>query len=285
MSSASCPRSKTEFEDKLSEQGKANITRFKISSMMNPKHQAFTCGTPGSDPAIVYIHGILGSPVEFRRIADALQPLNFYCQSLLLPGHGGSGYEFAVSQPYTWQAHVNQTLSELQKSYSKIILVGHSLGGLLALNASLQVPVNGIILLNTPIKTRITWRQISLSMRVLFSSANTHDPLISTYRDSFSVGIKDWWSLPLWIPRLLDIRRIAKLTLSILSEVTVPVMIFQSRQDETVNPDSAELLKKLLGSTISLTYLHQSTHAYFEHEEFNQIIIGIKRLIDLTINK
>lgn len=283
MSSASCPRSKTDFDDKLPEEGKANITRFKISYMMNPKHQPFTCGPLESDLAILYIHGILGSPVEFRRIANALRPFHFYGEALLLPGHGGSGYEFAVTQPDAWQVHVDLTLAELQKTYSKIILVGHSLGGLLALNASRQVPVEGIVLLNTPIKTRITWRHISLSMRVLFSSANTQDPLISTYRDAFSVGLKDWWSLPLWIPRLLDIRRIARETSSILNQVTVPVMIFQSRQDETVNPESAEFLNRGLGNPVSFTYLQQSTHAYFELEEFNQIIKGIKRLIDMTI--
>jgi esterase/lipase len=97
------------------------------------------------------------------------------------------------------------------------------------------------------------------------------------------VGLKDWWSLPLWIPRLLDIRRIARETSSILNQVTVPVMIFQSRRDETVNPESVEFINRGLGNPVSFTYLQQSTHAYFELEEFNQIIKGIKRLIDMTI--
>lgn len=286
MSRASCPSSITDIDDKRIEQDKANITRLKISSVMNPKHQSFTCGSVVSEIAILYIHGILGSPVEFHRIANALQPRVFHGKAILLPGHGGSGFNFATTKADDWQDHVLQTLIDLRKKYPNIILIGHSLGGLLALEASLHVPVNGIVLLNTPIQTRISVRQISLSLRVLFSSQHRYDPLVSTYRESFSVGIRDFWTLPLWIARFLDVRRIARQTKRILDQVFIPVMIFQSLKDETVNPYSAKILTRDLNEhVLSLTYLEHSTHAYFENEEFTEIIQGINRLIDLTINK
>jgi len=263
-----------------------SITGLNPSSSMNRNHQPFNIESGKSDLMILYIHGIMGSPLEFRRIADALNSVNYHGKALLLPGHGGSGYNFAVTQPQSWQDHVNRSLAAVRKDYANIILIGHSLGGLLALQASLQVPVEGIVLINTPIRTRISFRQISLSLQVLFRSRKSNNPLVSAYRESFSVSIRDFWSLPLWSLRLLDISRIAKKTMTILNEVTVPVIVFQSRPDETVKPDSADVLKRGLGAhVISLTYLHTSTHAYFEIEEFNQIIMGIKRLIDLTVNK
>jgi esterase/lipase len=140
--------------------------------------------------------------------------------------------------------------------------------------------VDGIVLLNTPIKTRISFQQISMSLRVLLSSENTNDPMIRTYRETFSVALNDWWTLPLWIPRLLDINRIARKTAKILNKVHVPVLIFQSIHDETVNPTSAEILKRGLGDhLLALTYLKTSTHAYFINEEFNEIIKGIRRFL------
>lgn len=250
---------------------------------MNPQHQPFSVKSASSDLIIVYIHGLMGSPIESQKIWNSLDNLKFHGQAILLPGHGGSAYDFGTNGPVAWQSHVNRILADLHKSYARIILIGHSLGGLLALQASLQVPVNGIILLNTPAKTHITSRQLSISARVLFDSDQAHDPLISAYRESFSVGMKDFWNLPLWIPRLLDIHKVAHQTMTLLNEVTAPVMIFQSRQDETVNPNSAEQLKKGLGEhAIALTYLNKSSHAYFLDEEFNEITQGIKRLIDLT---
>lgn len=286
MLRASYPHLKTDSAANASVPKIFPITGLNPSSSMNRNHQPFNIESGKSDLMILYIHGIMGSPLEFRRIADALNSVNYHGKALLLPGHGGSGYNFAVTQPHAWQDHVNRSLAAVRKENANIILIGHSLGGLLALQASLQVPVEGIVLINTPIRTRISFRQISLSLQVLFRSRKSNNPLVSAYRESFSVSIRDFWSLPLWIPRLLDIRRIAKKTMTILNEVTVPVIIFQSRPDETVKPDSADVLKRGLGAhVISLTYLHTSTHAYFEIEEFNQIIMGIKRLIDLTVNK
>jgi esterase/lipase len=140
--------------------------------------------------------------------------------------------------------------------------------------------VDGIVLLNTPIKTRISLQQISMSLRVLLSSGKADDPMIRTYRETFSVGLSDWWTMPLWIPRLLDVNRVANQTEKILHEVNVPVILFQSIHDETVNPKSAEILKRGLGEyLLSLSYLDKSTHAYFVNEEFNEIIKGIKRFL------
>ena len=247
---------------------------------MNHNHEPFSIESGPSDLTILYIHGIMGSPLEFRRIAEALKDENIHFKALLLPGHGRNGNAFARSSADIWQTHVNQEIHHLKNNYSRIILIGHSLGGLLALNAALRYPVDGIVLLNTPIKTRISFQQISMSLRVLLSSGNANDPMIRTYRETFSVALSDWWTMPLWIPRLLDVNRVACQTEKILNEVKVPVILFQSIHDETVNPTSAQLLKRGLGDyLLSLTYLNKSTHAYFINEEFNEIIKGIKRFL------
>lgn len=246
---------------------------------MKPMHEPIMIKSETSELAILYIHGIMGSPLEMGRFFDALKRENIRFRALLLPGHGSNGFDFARTNANAWQTHVNQELADLKKTASKIILIGHSLGGLLALNASLQSPVDGIVLINTPIKTRISFQQISMSLRVLFSNGNTDDRMIRTYRETFSVSLNDWWTMPLWIPRLLDIRHISRKTAQILNEVNVPVILFQSIRDETVNPLSAEILKRGLGDQLlSLTYLSKSTHAYFVEDEFKEIIKGIKRI-------
>jgi carboxylesterase len=250
---------------------------------MQNNHEPFSIETSTSDMVILYIHGIMGSPHEFRRIVHALYEENIHFKALLLPGHGSNGYDFARTKADTWQTHVNREIHHLKNNYSRIILIGHSLGGLLALNAALQYPVDGIVLLNTPIKTRISFQQVSMSLRVLLGSGKVNDPMIRTYRETFSVDLSDWWTIPLWIPRLLDINRFARQTEKILHEIMVPVILFQSINDETVNPVSAEILKRELGDQLlSLTYLNKSTHAYFVDDEFNEIIKGIKRFLALV---
>ena len=250
---------------------------------MNHNHEPFAIVSAPSDTVILYVHGIMGSPLEFRRITEGFKDEKIHFKALLLPGHGRNGYAFYRSNADTWQTHVNREIHHLKNNYARIILIGHSLGGLLALNAALRYPVDGIVLINSPIKTRISFQQISMSLRVLLSSGKTDDRMIRTYRETFSIDLTDWWTLPLWIPRLLDIHRVARQTEKILDKLTIPVILFQSIHDETVNPISAEIMKRGLGDQLqSLTYLNKSTHAYFVDDEFNEIIKGIKRFLSLV---
>lgn len=243
-------------------------------------HVAFSFESNDSDTIILCIHGVLGSPGQFLIFANKLQEDNINVKSILLPGHGGKGKEFAFTKPETWQTYVNEEVARLKQKYQHIFLIGHSLGGLLALNTSLTQSINGIVLLNTPIYTRITWQQLSLSMRVLLSSKNNNNPVLNTYRDSFGVMINDWWTLPFWIPRLLDVQRVGRNTLKILNEINVPVLIFQSQHDETVNPKSAEIFhRKLIHHQGSIQILVNSMHAFFDPQESQEIVDQMKRFI------
>ena len=248
---------------------------------MNPhNHQPFTLEAETSETVILCIHGILGSPGQFLAFATLLNGKNINVKSLLLPGHGGNGKDFAFTKPTAWQDHVDQEISKLKEKYEFIYLMGHSLGGLIALNASIKQSINGIVLLNTPIRTRITWQQLTLSFRVLTSSKKLDDLLIQTYRDSFGVHLTDWWTLPLWLPRLLDVNRLGQKFLKKLKDVDSQVLIYQSRHDETVVPGSAEILKNSLHQCrVSLNYLEKSTHAFFEKNDLQVIIEDVKNLI------
>jgi carboxylesterase len=254
--------------------------------MKHNNHVAFSFETDNSDTMILCIHGVLGSPGQFKTIANLLHKHNFSVKSILLPGHGGLGKEFASTKPDTWQAYVDQEVINLKQKNKYVFLIGHSLGGLLALNTSIHQSINGIILINTPIYTRITWQQLSLSLRVLLSSKNNNNPILQTYRDSFGVCIKDWWTLPFWIPRLLDVQRIGQNTLKILNKINTPVFIVQSRHDETVNPKSANIFhKQFIHDQGSVHYLEKSTHAYFDMEETRTIIDQVNRFVNEISDK
>lgn len=243
---------------------------------MNPtiNHQPFAKVTRNHSAVILYIHGIMGSPIEFIPFAENLINAPIDYKAILLPGHGGSGRAFLKSNRHAWKLCIDQEVEMFVKRYKHVYLIGHSLGGLLALNAAIQFPISGIMLINTALRTRITFQQISLSLRVLLASKNSQDPLISTYRNSFSISLVDWWTIPAWLLPMADVLWVASETRKILPLINTPVFIYQSLKDETVHPISARLLKNsLINSKVKLTYFENSTHAFFEEKD-RQLMMG-----------
>ncbi len=253
---------------------------------MHPDHQPFSIVNTNSNSAIIYIHGIMGSPTEFRQLVENSDLSHTNYKALLLPGHGVGGKDFIKSGPVDWQAHVNKEIDYHFHNNEKIILIGHSLGGLLALQAASDFNIAGIVLINTAMRTRMSVQQILLSLKVLFSSQNSKDPIVSTYRNSFGVGLHDWWTVPAWSLKLLDVLEVAKQTEKVLPLIKTRVKIFQSMKDETVNPISAEILKRgLVNSSVQLTYLNNSMHAYFDQKDLQLITEGIEELVNHRVVK
>ncbi|GAB4406887.1 MAG: alpha/beta hydrolase [Microscillaceae bacterium] len=95
---------------------------------------------------LVFIHGLGSYLAAWQPNLDSLQK-DFRCLALDLPGYGQSSKQ---DYPYS-MAFFAQAVRELMeaKSISKAVLVGHSMGGQIALTLALQAPekVEKIILL------------------------------------------------------------------------------------------------------------------------------------------
>jgi len=102
-----------------------------------------TQGDP-SNSAIVFLHGFMGFGQDWEKIAGPLSN-EFYCLLPDLPGHGKNPID--TEPGYTaWAADLSRTL-EL-RGIRRVILVGYSMGGRLALYFSLKYPemVKGLVM-------------------------------------------------------------------------------------------------------------------------------------------
>ncbi|WP_335675528.1 alpha/beta fold hydrolase [Serinicoccus hydrothermalis] len=89
-------------------------------------------------PVVVFCHGLLGRGRNFTGIAKALQP-DFRCVLLDMPDHGRSPWTEAFD--YAGAADlVVQQLRALGAEGTPVNLVGHSMGGKIAMTAALQAP-------------------------------------------------------------------------------------------------------------------------------------------------
>lgn len=99
---------------------------------------------PSSNPkntVVIFTHGIFESPYFFKGINNIFAEQGFITLSVLLPGHWEGNWGSMRNVSYRdWISELNENVRIAQCFGNKIIFAGHSLGGLLSMNAALQHP-------------------------------------------------------------------------------------------------------------------------------------------------
>lgn len=98
-----------------------------------------TYGLPAK-PAVVFLHGFMGSAEEWNNVTSSLKEKNF-CVAIDLPGHGKSTDLEALSNIWNFKV-LCQRLAELISHLGIPIfsLVGYSMGGRVAFNFAIKFP-------------------------------------------------------------------------------------------------------------------------------------------------
>jgi len=225
-----------------------------------------------AETMVIFIHGFMGSPDQFSDLADAVYEKGCSTMSILLPGHGAGMGEFVRSNMRDWERHVQSEIDRVDERYKKIILVGHSMGGLLALGASLAPDsrVAGVLTIATPLKINKKSFYIKLQMMTRPSMSE----IKRAYFRATSIGRSAFWHYLILSRPLYHLFRLIKQTRGRLAEVTVPVTLFYSRGDETVDYRSAKFFEEGLCNTEpTVVTLDKSWHAYYDAAE-RAVIVG-----------
>lgn len=235
-----------------------------------------------AEVAVLFIHGFMGGPNQFADLEEAVYGVGCTCVSVLLPGHGGGVCEFVKSGVDDWQRHVQDEIDKIKRDHKKIILVGHSMGGLLALNASLvkENPIAAVVLLSTPLKIYLlNLRSLRFKLRLLrFPKDNA---VRAAYIKSNSITLSKLFFYPSLIKPVVQLYRLIRRTRKHLSDVFVPVYMFHSKNDETTAYQSAALLYEGLCNTQKTAFaLDKSWHAFYSADERKLIQDQLLRLVE-----
>lgn len=119
------------------------------------------------DTALLLIHGFASSPSVFSEMAPELAKAGVECRALHLPGFGEMPSNMLRVAEAEWRDAVADGVERAKADGKKVWLVGHSLGGTLALDYALAHPENleGLVLLAPMIKVS-SRRSLGLSPEV-----------------------------------------------------------------------------------------------------------------------
>ena len=225
----------------------------------------------GNRRVVLCIHGFTGYPGEMAYPADRLAAAGWDIRAPRLPGHGTDGADFSGTSMTTIARQVRDEWLDLQASYDEVCVLGHSMGGLLALNLARQYPVHRAVVMAPAIGLRAPGQfllgPVSLVVPRLpykwkadprYTFFDDRDPDDDEY-----LGGEYWsWS---WLKQLSQLQRIMKQTERQLARIRTPFLGLFGENDEVVGSGGQPILEKGLGGEFKAVLLRNSGH-YIPYE-------------------
>ena len=219
-----------------------------------------------NDKAVILLHGLTDSPGNMEELAEFLNKKGYSVYVPLLPGHATKVQELNKKKYSDWYREAANTLEDVDEE--KVYIVGHSLGGLLALDLASRNNINGIITINAPIQLKNRYIPFIPFVKIIedyqIKSDENMDKLVE---NGFSVPYN---AMPLnSVSELLN--GIEKLKLENIDE---PALIIQGIDDGVVDRDSALVIYDGINSTHKdLTFFEDATHEIINKEEgYNKVL-------------
>jgi carboxylesterase len=224
----------------------------------NPHLDGRSFTIQGTSTGILLLHGFTATTVEVRPLGEYLHSKGFTIAAPLLPGHGTRPEDLIGVRWMDWVRCVDEAYSNLQKTCSQIFVAGESMGGLLGLYlASIHPEIKGILLFAPALHIPGIWK------------AGWISPFIKIMRKRYIADSDDELSgqLPwqgynvLTLPSLRQLRQLQKEINHRLPQIKQPALIFQGKQDRTVDPQGAFFIHGRIGSEDkALVWLQNSGH-------------------------
>ncbi len=192
---------------------------------------------PGDEHGVLVIHGFTGSIAQLRPLAESLHAQGFTVKGINLPGHATSMQDMARCTWQDWLEAAKSAYLDLQKRCRYVSVTGLSMGGDLALLLAEQMHPTAIAPLSAPMDTKGPLWLASLVSPVMktfsWQPRKAPDALDPRYDYGYP-------GFPTQCASQLN--RIIKMARRDLHAVTCPTLVVQSHADETIIPESAQII-------------------------------------------
>ncbi|MHB1486427.1 MAG: alpha/beta hydrolase [Acidimicrobiales bacterium] len=214
-------------------------------------------GVANGGVGVLVLHGFTGNPQSMRGLAEALAAAGYAVELPLLPGHGTSVEDMLPTRWAHWTAAAEAAYFELSSRCERVAVAGLSMGGSLACHLASRHPeIAGLVLIN---------------------------PLVKSPDDSFRQAIKDVLDggsevfagigSDIALPGVSELAYPETPLAAVLSlfegvddlgpalgRITCPTILFSSRDDHVVPPESGDLLMASVSGPIERVWLERSYH-------------------------
>lgn len=232
----------------------------------------------GNNVGILLIHGGGGGTcADLKPLAEDLHMKGGYTINIpLLPGYGTSPKDLKDTPIDYWKSTIKAELSMLVDKCEKIIVGGHSMGGILTLIFAANYDLDGIFTISAPIGIQ----------RFLFHLVPLFNIFVKYYSidsERFKRDTNGKWvgydKIPLNIAA--KIKSLMKEMKKSLSKVKCPALIFQGKLDSEISKNSMDYIFDNINSEKKRKiWLENNDHPILDSPDHKQIVLELTKFIN-----
>jgi carboxylesterase len=234
---------------------------------------------PGGDVGCLLIHGFTGTPFELRWLGEHLHQHGYTVYGPRLAGHATDPIDLTRVHWREWYADSLAAYRLLRANCSKVVVIGLSMGGSLAVLLSAREPVDALVSMSTPSVYR-DWRKPLLTFIRFFVKMipKGYDP---DDVDDFEERVKSEQekrgqpptghpSYKAWVVSALpQFFKLLAVMRAEMANVTAPALLIHSRIDQTVPFEDLQPIIDGIGSVDKqVLILEHSSHPVAECVEY-----------------
>ena len=219
---------------------------------------------------VMILHGFTANLESVRELFKPIGRTGLDVVAPLLRGHGQDSPDALRGVTwYNWLDDVERAIADAAGPDGKLIVLGHSMGALLALQLAARCPelVDSIILatpplrLVSPLAPGRPFHFLAPVVRMLIDRWDFKpcfaDPVRAIKPEQYR-----------WAPTetILSMFELLQATIPVMGRVTVPALILHGRHESIVLPESAELVMQAIGTPASekrVVWFEKSDHQLF----------------------
>lgn len=241
---------------------------------------------PGDKTGCLILHGFMTSPAEVRWLGEHLAGQGLTVLGPRLPGHGADPRDMARMRWQDWYAAGRDGVHVLRGAgCDKLIFVGHSMGGLLALLLSLEFAPAGVAALASPIGFERPMVRNARWVRYVLPYTDQPDTTELPERvrqeqarrgERVTGRVRyDRWSSAA-VAQLVEVARITRERLELIS---APLLLIYSPQDQTVAMEQGKIIARRVSSAVEWVELERSGHIITQDVEREQVFARVAAFV------
>lgn len=232
----------------------------------------------GPAPGFLALHGFTGNPSSMRGFAEAVAGAGFHVELPRLPGHGTTVEDMLPTRWDDWTGEAEAAYERLAARAGSVFVGGQSMGGTLTLWLATRHPeIAGLVCVNPA--TQPQPPDVRAMLADLVQQGTTLVPGIGS-----DVADPDAHEIAYDATPVAPLVSFGDDGLEPLTgrydEITVPLLLWTSRQDHVIEPTQSEHLAATYGGPVEHRWLERSYHV--ATEDFDRDVIFVESIAWMT---